>query len=87
MSSYRDPVTDFDMNEAPWPRPGDDPFAIASNSRLVASLNFTHDEPWGGYAEGFKRLADIGVAHIEEQIHGSGSTCVDYDSAAGLDLL
>jgi hypothetical protein len=66
MSSYRDTVTDFDIDEAPWPRPGDDPFAIASNSRLVASLNFTHDEPWGGYAEGFKRLADIGVAHIEE---------------------
>ncbi len=65
-SSYRDPMGDFDTDEAPWPKAGDDPFAIARNSRLVACLNFTHDEPWGGYAEGFKRLADIGVAHIEE---------------------
>jgi hypothetical protein len=39
-------------------------------SRLVACLNFTHDEPWIAYAEGFKRLADVGVAHIEETGHG-----------------
>ena len=54
-----------ETDEAPWPKPGDDPFALPGSSRLVACLNFTLDAPWGGYAEGFKRLADIGVAHIE----------------------
>lgn len=49
-----------------WPKPDDDSFALDSeSSRLIACLNFTHDAPWGGYAEGFKRLADVGVAHIE----------------------
>jgi hypothetical protein len=36
---------------------------------LVARVNFTFDEPWEGYAEGFKRLADLGVAHIEATGH------------------
>jgi hypothetical protein len=62
-------VSDFDSEETSWPRAGDDPFAIADNSRLVARVNFTFDEPWGGYAEGFKRLADLGVAHIEQTGH------------------
>jgi hypothetical protein len=54
-----------ETEEYPWPRKGDDPFALFNDSRLIACLNFTHDEPWGGYAEGFKRLADLGVAHCE----------------------
>jgi len=49
---------------------GDDLFELVGGSRLVACLNFTHDEPWIGYAEGFKRLADLDVAHIEETGHG-----------------
>jgi len=63
-------VDDFDLGESPWPRTGDDPFELVGGSRLVACLNFTHDEPWIGYTEGFKRLADVGVAHIEETGHG-----------------
>jgi hypothetical protein len=56
-----------EIDERPWPKPGDDPFALdgSYSSRLIACLNFTVDAPWGGYAEGFRRLADIGVAHIE----------------------
>src|SRR4051812_43725235 len=53
-----------------WPRTGDDPFAIDDRSRLVACLNFTQDEPWFGYVDGFKQLADLGVAHLEEVGHG-----------------
>lgn len=53
-----------ESDEYPWPKKGDDPFAVLTqDTRLIACLNFTHDEPWGGYAEGFKRLADLGVAH------------------------
>jgi hypothetical protein len=59
-------VTEFGSEGFPWPVAGDDPLALIDNSRLVASVNFAGDEPWGGYAEGFKRLADVGVAHIEQ---------------------
>jgi hypothetical protein len=61
---------ELDLSGYPWPRRGDDPFELVGGSRLVACLNFTHDEPWIGYVEGFKRLADVGVAHIEETGHG-----------------
>jgi hypothetical protein len=54
---------------APWPRAGDDPLALDHGSRLVACLNFSQDH-WIGYVEGFKRLADLGVAHLEEEGHG-----------------
>jgi hypothetical protein len=63
-------LDEFDLDHQPWPRSGDDPFGLDSRSRLVACLNFTHDEPWIGYVEGFKRLADLGVAHLEETGHG-----------------
>ncbi len=57
-------------DEFPWPAEGDDPFTLGSSSRaLIACLNFTRDEPWGGYAEGFKRLADLGVRYIEQTGH------------------
>jgi len=54
----------------PWPVKGDDPFKMGSSSRaLIACLNFTHDEPWGGMAEGFKRLADLGVSYTDQTGH------------------
>ena len=56
-------------DESPWPRAADDPLALGERSRLVACLNFSHDQ-WIGYVEGFKRLADVGVAHLEEDGHG-----------------
>lgn len=60
-------MTELDLNdEYPWPRKGDDPFAVGSDSRFIACLNFTHDQPWGGYAEGFKMLGNLGVAQIEK---------------------
>jgi hypothetical protein len=59
-------MVDFDTDELPWPRKGDDPYALIENSRLIASVNVPFDEPWGVFAEGFKRLADLGVAHIEQ---------------------
>lgn len=66
-------MVDFGDNEIPWPRKGDDPFALTedalrSRSLLIACLNFTPD-PWGGMAEGFKRLADLGVAWVEQTGH------------------
>jgi hypothetical protein len=68
-------MTCHDLHDFPWPQDGDDPFALpprpaAEHLRLVASLNFTHDEPWGGMAEGFKRLGDAGVASVEAIGHG-----------------
>jgi hypothetical protein len=60
-------AADIESEEYPWPRKGDDPFAFrTSDPNLIACLNFTFDEPWGGYAEGFKRLADLGVSHCEQ---------------------
>ncbi len=57
-------------DELPWPAEGDDPFKMGSSSRaLIACLNFTHDEPWGGIAEGFKMMADLGIRHIEQTGH------------------
>lgn len=66
-------MVEFDADEIPWPRKGDDPFALPedafrSRNRLIACLNFT-PEPWGGMAEGFKRLADLGVAWVEQTGH------------------
>jgi hypothetical protein len=29
-------------------------------------LNFTVDEPWHGIAEGFKRIADLAAADVEQ---------------------
>lgn len=60
----------LEVGDEMWPRAGDDPFAPAGRSRLIACLNFTGDEPWLGYVEGFKRLADLGVTHLEEEGHG-----------------
>lgn len=55
--------------ELPWPD-GDDPYKLTPGARhLIACLNFTHDEPWYGIAEGFKRVADLAVAHIAETGH------------------
>lgn len=57
-------------NEFPWPTEGDDPFKLTASARqLMACLNFTHDEPWYGIAEGFKMIADLAVAHIEQTGH------------------
>jgi hypothetical protein len=57
--------------EFPWPAEGDDPFKMGSSSRaLIACLNFTHDEPWGAMAEGFKRMADVGLRHLEQTGRG-----------------
>lgn len=67
-ASHTDPDGRSKRNgRSPWPKSGNDPFALDTSysSRLIACLNFTHDAPWGGYAEGFRRLADIGVDHIE----------------------
>jgi hypothetical protein len=55
--------------ELPWPD-GDDPYKLTPGAlHLIACLNFTHDEPWYGIAEGFKRIADLAVAHIAETGH------------------
>lgn len=59
-------VTDFGGIEYPWPREGDDPFALNNDARLIARLNLSHDVPWRPYAEGFKRLADLVVQQIAE---------------------
>jgi hypothetical protein len=57
-------------NEFPWPSDDDDPFKLTVGARqLIACLNFTHDEPWYGIAEGFKRIADLAVAHVEQTGH------------------
>jgi hypothetical protein len=58
------------VEEFPWPTEGDDPFEVGASARaLIACLNFTHEAPWIGYAEGFKRLADIGVRYVEQTGH------------------
>ena len=62
-------MSDLAYDQPLWPRASDNPFKIESQSRLVARVNFTHDQPWGGYAEGFRRLAELGVAHIEQAGH------------------
>lgn len=62
-------LADVLHDDAPWPRADDDPLALGTRSRLVACLNFSHDQ-WIGYVEGFKRLADLGVAQLEEDGHG-----------------
>lgn len=62
-------LNDAPADPDPWPRAGDDPLALDHGSRLVACLNFSHDQ-WIGYVEGFRRLADLGVAHLEEEGHG-----------------
>lgn len=52
-----------------WPD-GDDPYKLTPGARhLTACLNFNHDEPWYGIAEGFKRIADLAVAHVEQTGH------------------
>lgn len=57
-------------NEFQWPTEGDDPFKLTASARqLMACLNFTHDEPWYGIAEGFRMIADLAVAHIEQTGH------------------
>jgi hypothetical protein len=61
-------LDDTVADPGPWPRAGDDPLALDSRSRLVACVNFSHDQ-WIGYVEGFKLLADLGVAHLEEAGH------------------
>jgi hypothetical protein len=61
---------DLGSDDILWPRKGDDPRAIGERSRLVAALNFSHDDPWGPMAEGFKRLPDLGVAAVEETGRG-----------------
>ena len=49
-------------NEFPWPTEGDDPFKLTASARqLMACLNFTHDEPWYGIAEGFNYYGAIPV--------------------------
>jgi hypothetical protein len=54
----------------PWPAEDDDPYQLTPDAmRLIACLNFTHDEPWYGIAEGFKRIADLAVAHVEQTGH------------------
>ncbi len=54
----------------PWPQRGDDPFAIRSDWRRTACLNFFgSDEPWTFYADGYKIAADALVAHIETTGH------------------
>lgn len=56
--------------ELPWPTEGDDPYKLTPGGRrLIACLNFTADEPWYGIAEGFKRIADLAVAHVAETGH------------------
>lgn len=77
-------MTCYDLHDHPWPQEGDDPFALpprppAEHLRLVASLNFMH-EPWGGMAEGFKRLGDAGVASAEAGI-GRGQDYLIYPVA------
>ena len=59
-------MTNFGHIEYPWPRAGDDPFALNNDAKLIARLNLSHDVPWRPYAEGFKRLADLGVQQIAE---------------------
>lgn len=54
--------------ELPWPD-GDDPYKLTPGARhLIACLNFTGD-PSYGIAEGFKRIADLAVAHVEQTGH------------------
>ena len=60
----------LDKDGFPWPQANDDPTLLNDGSRLVACLGFAFDVPWYGYAEGFLRLADEGVASIEESGHG-----------------
>lgn len=56
--------------EFPWPAEGDDPYKLTESARrLIACLNFTHDEPWYAIAEGFKMSADLAVAHVESTGH------------------
>lgn len=57
-------------DEPPWPRLGDDPAELSEGSWLVACVGFTFDAPWSGYAEGFLRLADEGVASVERSGRG-----------------
>lgn len=55
-------------DEYPWPRKGDDPFELGSDWWHNACLNyFGGDEPWGTYADGFRRLGDVGVAYVEDK--------------------
>jgi hypothetical protein len=53
--------------DLPWPQKGDDPFALINGANLIACLNFMPDEPWGGYAQGFKMSADLSVAYCEQR--------------------
>jgi hypothetical protein len=56
--------------ELPWPTAGDDPYKLTLGaSHLIACLNFTLDEPWYGIAQGFRRIADLAVAHVEQSGH------------------
>ena len=57
--------------EFPWPSEGDDPYKLTPGaSHLAACLHFTHGVPWWyGIAEGFKRIADLAVAHVEQTGH------------------
>ena len=54
-------------DELLWPTDSDDPFNVGASVReLIACLNFGRGERWYRIAEGFKQIADLAVARIEE---------------------
>ncbi|MGH3023349.1 MAG: hypothetical protein ACRDNI_06810 [Gaiellaceae bacterium] len=55
----------------PWPRKGDDPFALDADWSSNACLNFMNDEPWFGYVRGYKLAGDLAVDHVERKRYDS----------------
>jgi hypothetical protein len=58
-------MTSSGDTDYPWPQKGDDPFELADDWWHNACLNWMHGEAWTGYAEGYKRIADLSVAYVE----------------------
>jgi hypothetical protein len=48
----------------PWPRKGDDSFALADDWWNNACLNYQPGTPWQTYAIGFKTTADLAVEQV-----------------------
>ncbi len=53
--------------EEPWPRQNDVLFAD-TGSWFSACVGWTPDE-WYGYAEGYRRAADVLVQHVVDEVH------------------
>jgi hypothetical protein len=75
-----DLILDEEQTPLPWPRKGDDPFALADDWWNNACVNYMPGLQWQTYAIGFKTAADLAVEQVMKR--GMDQDTVVYAAVA-----